>query len=75
MCYETGEGVIADAEKAFYWHMQSAEQGDDRAQLHVGWSYMLGNGIYKDGGKCLDWLLKSAEQGNAQAMSASVIAT
>jgi TPR repeat protein len=44
-----------------------AEQGDARAQFHLGMLYENGDGIPVDYGKAREWYEKSAAQGEANA--------
>ena len=34
-CYDEGEGVEVDHEKAFYWYLRSAELGDATGQFNL----------------------------------------
>ena len=54
-------------ERMFKWYMESAEQGNVKAQLNLGDCYMKGQGVEKDATKAVEWYRKSAEQGNADA--------
>ncbi len=69
LCYENGEGVRQDAEKALRWYRKAAEQGHMRAQCAAG-------ALCESGGdgafdpipeEAFAWYKKSAEQGFARA--------
>jgi TPR repeat protein len=46
-----------------------AEQGNDRAQVNLGWMYENGRGVPQDHAQAAFWYRKAAEQGNAHAQS------
>ena len=46
--YATGENVLKDFKKAFYWYEKSAEQGKAAAQHNLGLVYLYGEGKNKD---------------------------
>lgn len=69
LCYENGEGVRQDYQKALRWYTKGAELGHVRAQCSAGV-------LCENGGEgefeprpeeAFSWYLKSAEQGNARA--------
>lgn len=69
LCYENGEGVRQDYEKALRWYTKGAELGHMRAQCSAGV-------LCENGGEgefeprpeeAFGWYLKSAEQDNARA--------
>ena len=73
-CYANGVGIEKDNEKAVYWFLKSAEQGNVFAQnkledsrYNLGYYYAKGVGVEKDYKKAVYWFQKSAEQGNADA--------
>jgi TPR repeat protein len=47
--------------------VQSAEQGDAKAQAKLGAMYILGSGVEKDEQKAAEWMLKAANQGYIEA--------
>jgi TPR repeat protein len=47
-----------------------AEQGDARAQYHLGTRYFTGMGVPQDYGEALEWFRLSADQGDAQGQGA-----
>jgi TPR repeat protein len=65
------DGVAAynrgDYETAVRLLRPLAEQGDARAQLHLGTMYFLGNGVPQDYAEAEKWYRKAAEQGDAAA--------
>jgi len=50
--------------------MQSANQGDAKAQFNLGVVYHDGNVVTKDDKEAIKWWRKSADQGNADAQKA-----
>lgn len=46
-----------------------AEQGDPRAQHHLGWLYVIGRGVPQDYEAAVHWLRKAAEQGDSDAQT------
>ena len=63
------DGVDQDFTKAAVWSQKSADQGDDLAQLILGWLYEEGAGVDQDYAKAAEWLQKSSDQDNAVAQS------
>jgi len=61
-------GVWCDLEKANYWFVKAAEQGDTDAQYELGLMYEKGRGVPKDYAKAAEWFSKAAAQGNTEAM-------
>ena len=62
-CYEKGNGVEQNYEKAIEWYTKSAEQGNVIAQNNLGWCYEKGYGVVKDYRKAVELFRKSVEQG------------
>jgi len=60
--------AAGDMVQAFDSFMRSAELGDLRAQLQVGWGYENDAGVAQDYWKAARWYRKAAEGGNATAM-------
>ncbi|MBU0799733.1 MAG: sel1 repeat family protein [Alphaproteobacteria bacterium] len=52
-----------DFEKAFYWHLKSAEQGHKESQNDVGAMYLGGKGVAADPHQARFWYEKAAQQG------------
>lgn len=67
LCYEKGNGVIKDMNKAVQWYQKSAAQGHAPAQCILGKCYENGNGVEQDYRKAFEWYTKAAEQGHAPA--------
>jgi len=66
-CYENGEGVEEDVEKAVGLYTKAAAQGHAQAQCNLGLCYEEGKGIGKDIAMAVALYKKAAGQGNAQA--------
>ncbi len=62
-CYEKGEVVDVDLDKAILWYSKSAEQGDSMAQFHLGNCYYNGNGVECNMSKAIELFSKSADKG------------
>ncbi|MGC9983127.1 MAG: tetratricopeptide repeat protein [Polyangia bacterium] len=62
-------GVLQDFEEAVFWWKKAADQGNDRAQLHLGDAYTEGEGVPQDHVEAARWYRKSADQGNTTAQS------
>ena len=67
VCYEKGDGVSKDMEKAVYWYRRAAEQGLAEAQCNLGLCCQKGDGVSKDFQQAVYWYRKAAEQGYAEA--------
>ena len=67
-CYEKGNGVEQNYEKAIECYTKSVEQGNAVAQLRLGYCYEKGYGVEQNYEKAIEWYTKSAKQGNASAM-------
>ena len=74
LCYESGEGVTKDMQKAVEWYtkaaewyMKAAEQGDAEAQYGLGWCYYYGKGVPQNHTEAVKWYTKAAKQGHASA--------
>lgn len=57
MFYEHGTGgmVEKDNNKAAYWYLRAAKQGDEQAQLDIGWMCFNGEGVIKDYVEAYKW--------------------
>lgn len=62
--YYLGKGVMLNIEKAISLYKESARNGYEQAQLHVGMMLLSGNEIAKDEQKALSYLVKAANKGN-----------
>lgn len=56
-----------DYQKALFYFMRAAEQGDANSQNEVGVMYKYGLGVEKDDAQAFEWYQKSADQGYALA--------
>ena len=66
--FYAGEGVSKDEDEAVKWFTKAAEQGNVRAQWHLGHVYRFGTGAgIKDVNEGLKWWHKAAEGGEARA--------
>lgn len=75
-CYDHGEGVPRDLEKAYYWHLRAANQGNATAMNNVGANLMQlaqeKYGSVEIPGKspipqAMKWARKAAAQGDEDA--------
>lgn len=62
-----GRGVEKDPVEANVWFRKAAEQGQVRAQVHLGLAYMKGRGIDRDPAQGVAWLTRAAEQNHPKA--------
>jgi TPR repeat protein len=62
-----GQGTTQDAEEAFRWRCQAAEQGLVEAQRQVGDLYHAGRGVAADDALAAAWYEKAAEREGAGA--------
>ena len=62
-----GHDTPQDAEDAFRWCCEAAEQGLAPAQLQLGDLYSAGQGVIADIALAHAWYEKAAEQGDANA--------
>ena len=68
--YRTGDdGLAKDCKEAFKWLQKAADQGNDEAQLMLGYMYDKGEFVAKDQQAAVKWYRKAADQGNAEAKS------
>ena len=68
-CFEKGDMVPKNYDKAFYWYRKSAEQGNSLGQYNLGRCYNFGYGVEKDLKEAAYWYQKSAEQGDPYAQN------
>ena len=59
----TMDGKALNYEKAAYWYLKAAEQGNGSAMNNLANCYKHGNGVEKDSIKAVEWYKKSAQQG------------
>jgi len=66
-CYQYGDGVPRDAQKALAWNIKAADQGSAMAQHNLAVMYDEGVDIPEDNSKAVEWYKKAAEQGHSSA--------
>lgn len=66
-CYNNGDGVTVDYEKANYWYRRAALQGYADAQNKLGYNIDEGNGTNKNAKEAMLWYMRAAEQGFVKA--------
>jgi TPR repeat protein len=59
ICYQNGNGIEANYERAFKWLLSSAENENPEAQYNLAIFYMDGIGVQKDEKEAFNWFLKS----------------
>ncbi|MCL2713167.1 MAG: sel1 repeat family protein [Alphaproteobacteria bacterium] len=64
---EGGTGVPEDAQQAFSWFRQAAEQGHSGAQYCLSLMYENGDGVQPDAAQAFAWCRKAAEQAHTDA--------
>ena len=67
LCYQNGDSVEQDTEKAIYWYTKAAEQDNEVAQCSLGIIY-LPDEMDETWEKGIAWLTQSAQQGFVLAM-------
>jgi|GEM_PF-6262784 len=67
VCYERGDGVNKNLEKAVLWYKKAAEMNYAKAQHNLGVCYYNGMGIAKDENEAARLFGLAAEQGNMYA--------
>jgi len=65
--YEKGQGVEADADKAFGLYRRAAERGSPDAMFNVFRLYTTGKGVKADSQQARKWLEKAAAAGSIDA--------
>lgn len=55
-CYEYGDGVVQDIDKAIYWYKKAAEQEFVPAQVSLGNIYYYGEGVEQDLQQAAEWM-------------------
>jgi TPR repeat protein len=66
-CYETGQIVAQDAERAFYWFQQAAAAGNADAEFKVASAYRSGLGVAADEERTQEALRQAVEAGSWEA--------
>ena len=72
-CYEYGDGVVQDIDKAIYWYKKAAEQEFVPAQVSLGNIYYYGEGVEQDDEKAMHWFTQAAELGDERAQCKLVL--
>ncbi len=67
VCYQLGNGVERDEQRAAELFMKAALQGHPRAQYNLGVSL---SGVIMDLDQAVAWISKAAEQGHGMAIEA-----
>ena len=71
LCYDHGDGVIADPKKAFEWYLKAAKQGhSDYAMFIVGSCYEQAKGTERDVEAAREWYSRAAKDGYEDAINA-----
>ncbi len=65
--YDYGHGVIANSERALYWYLLSAEQGQPAVQYQVGAKYFRGDGVKQNYKEAAHWWEMAANGGQVDA--------
>ncbi len=69
-CYQTGEWVIQNKEKAAKYYEKAARNGNSEAQYKLGWIYFNGDGVSKNVAQSYYWFNLASAYGGARAKSA-----
>lgn len=67
-CYEQGQGVVLNSQKAFELYKYAADQGSVRGYMCVANCYLNGIYVEENAAEALAWLTKAAEEGHVVAM-------
>ena len=67
-CYEYGNGVEEDQDKAVEWAQKGADAGNEVAMCHLARYYDSGNGVDADAKLAFKYFKMSAEKGYSQAI-------
>ena len=65
--YREGRGTPQNAQEAFNWMSQSAQQHYPPAQYSLGQMYSNGRGVQKNDTQALHWYTQAAENGEKDA--------
>ena len=67
-CYEQGQGVVLNSQKAYEHYLYAAEHGSTRGCMSVASCYINGIYVEQSVAEALKWFTKAAEDGNVVAM-------
>lgn len=67
-CYERGQGVVLNSQKAYELYRYAAERGSVRGMRSVAVCYINGIYVEEDYAEALNWMKQAAEQGDVTAM-------
>ncbi len=67
LCYDSGDGIERDKEKAVYWFEKAAEQGSIEAQYLIGLMLYQGEAVPQNRSRAVYWMKKAADKGDAKA--------
>ena len=67
LCYENGEGVERDRDKAIYWFQKAAAKNNTDAMLELAAGYRIGIIADRNNTQAAYWYQKAAEQGDSNA--------
>ena len=70
LCYDNGDGVAENVEKAAEYYQKAADLGHVEAMYNLGLCYDNGDGIAKDAEKAAECYQKAADLGDTDAMYA-----
>jgi len=65
--YDSGLGVVADAELAVSWYRRAAESENPLGEYNVGDMYLQGKGVAQSDTQALQWFQKASDQGHTGA--------
>ena len=68
LCYEMGQGVAEDIQKATEYYRQAAENGNVTAMCNLGYCYYTGIGVEEDDDEAVKWFQKAADRGQPRAL-------
>lgn len=67
LCYEKGDDIAKNKEKAFLWLKNDAQYGSPHAQYELGSRYFLGRGTQQNYKEAVKWYQRAADQGHTEA--------